>query len=81
MIACHHGVTTFPSAQRDMHINDIVMPTCRAQETNASGNVQIHDRDLGIKRENETRKTNLLRAVPSLGYHPSGDTQRSSAIP
>jgi hypothetical protein len=81
MIACHHGVTAFPSAQRDMHVNDIVMSTCRAHEANASGNVQVHDRDLGIKREDETREMNLLRAAPSLSYDPSGDTQCSSAIP
>lgn len=81
MITCHHGVTPFPSAQSDVHIDDIVMSTCRAQVANASGNVQIHDSDLDIQRIDETSQPDLSRAAPGLCDHACRNTQRSSAMP
>jgi hypothetical protein len=54
-IAGDHGVSTFPGAQRNMHINDIVMAGGRTHESNASGSVQIQDSDLSLERLDQTR--------------------------
>jgi hypothetical protein len=53
-IAGNNGVSSFPSAQRDMHIDHVVMAAGRAHEANASGNVQIHDSDLDIEGLDQT---------------------------
>jgi hypothetical protein len=53
-IAGNNGVSSFPSAQRDMHIDDVVMAGRRTHEPNASGNVLIHDSDLDIERLDQT---------------------------
>jgi hypothetical protein len=81
MITRHHGVTPFTSAQSDMHIDDIVMSTCRTQDTDASGHAQIHDSDLDVRRVDETSKPDLSWAAPGLCNNSRWDTQRSSAMP
>jgi hypothetical protein len=50
MITCHDGMTPFTSAQRNMHVDHIVMAGRRTQEPSTSGNVEIHDSNLGIER-------------------------------
>jgi hypothetical protein len=53
-IAGDNGVSSFPSAQRDMHIDHVVMAGGRTDEANASGNVQIHNSDLDVERLDQT---------------------------
>jgi hypothetical protein len=53
-IAGNNGVSSFPSAQRDMHIDHVVMAGGRTDEANASGNVQIHNSDLDVERLDQT---------------------------
>jgi hypothetical protein len=53
-IASDNGVSSFPSAQRDMHIDHVVMAGGRTDEANASGNVQIHNSDLDVERLDQT---------------------------
>jgi hypothetical protein len=53
-IAGNNGVFSFPSAQRDMHIDHVVMAGGRTDEANAAGNVQIHSSDLDFERPDQT---------------------------
>jgi hypothetical protein len=81
MITCYHGVTPFTSAQGDMRVNDIVMSTCPTHEANGSGNIQIYDRDLDIRRVDEASQPDLPWTAPGLRNYGRRDTQRSSAMP
>jgi hypothetical protein len=74
-------MSAFPSAQDEMDVNDIVMAGGRTDEPNASGDAQVHDRNLDIKRLDQTCQTDLPRAAPGLCYHARWDTQRSAAMP
>ena len=53
-IASDNGVSSFPSAQRDMRIDHVVMAGGRTDEANASGNVQIDNSDLDVERLDQT---------------------------
>jgi hypothetical protein len=64
-----------------MHISDIVMAGGGTDEPDVSGNVQIHDDDLDIRRVDKTSQPNLSWASPSLCDHSGRDRQRSSTLP
>jgi hypothetical protein len=63
-----------------MHIDDIVMTGGRTDQSNVSGNVQIHNDDLDIRSVDQTSQPNLSWGSPSLRDHGGRDTQRSSTL-
>lgn len=81
MITCHDSMTPLASAQRNMHVDHIVMAGGRTDESNTSGNVEIHHSNLDIERLDQTCQTDLPRAAPSLCYDTCWDTQPPSATP
>jgi hypothetical protein len=74
-------MSPFPGTKHDVHVDDIVMSTCRTQGTDAARNLQDHDGNVEVRRLDQAGKSDLLWAAPSLCHHTRWDAQRSSATP
>jgi hypothetical protein len=64
-----------------MNVNDIAMAGGRTEQPNTSGDVQIHDGNLDVKRLDQTSQTDLTRTAPGLCNHARWDTQGSATMP